>query len=127
MRRIIARESDDQKALAQLLDTIRLNGRPLLWCHVPNEGKRDKLYAVELQRRGVKPGVLDNLIFDSPPKYPKIKGVAIELKRKTGDKPTKDQLQWIYDLEERGWSVHICYGIDAAIEALRIEGYLHER
>lgn len=117
-------ESADQKALAQLLDTIRINGKPLLWCHIPNEGKRDYLYAIELKRRGVKPGVPDNLIFDSPPKFPQIKGLAIELKRADGGKTTKYQDDWLDALAERGWAAVVCHGIDECIKTLKYYGYL---
>jgi hypothetical protein len=118
-------EKDDQKALAELLDTIRLNGRPLLWCHVPNEGKRNKLYAVELKRRGVKAGVPDVLIFDPPPKCPqRYRGIALELKRTSGGKESDDQRFWRQGLQDRGWGATICYGIDDAIECLKELGYL---
>ena len=117
-------ESANQKALAQLLDTIRINGRPLLWCHSPNEGQRNKLYAIELKRRGVKPGVPDNLIFDSPPRFPQIKGLAIELKRADGGKTTKYQDDWLEALAQRGWAAVVCHGIDECIKTLEYYGYL---
>lgn len=120
-------ESADQKALAQLLDTIRINGRPLLWCHVPNEGERNVAYAVELKRRGVKPGVPDNLIFDSPPKFPKNKGLAIELKRAGGGKTTKYQDDWLEALAQRGWAAVVCHGIDECVKTLEYYGYLRRR
>ena len=119
-----ASESADQKALANLLDTIRINGRPLRWCHIPNEGKRDHLYAIELKRKGVKPGVPDNLIFDSPPRFPKIKGLAIELKRAGGGKTTKYQDDWLEALAQRGWAAVVCHGIDECIKTLEYYGYL---
>lgn len=118
-----SRESDDQKALAQLLDTIRIDGRPLLWCHVPNEGKRNIAYAVELQRRGVKAGVPDVLIFDAPPDVPLARGCAIELKRAKDGEITEHQDQWLWDLNTRGWMAIACHGIDAAIQALEDLGY----
>ncbi len=119
----IAKESDDQKALAQLLDTIRLNGRPLLWCHVPNEGKRDPVYAAELKRRGVKAGVPDVLIFDAPPAVPEARGVAIELKRTKGGKTTESQEDWLDGLASRKWVVCTVHGISNAILALKELGY----
>lgn len=131
--KITAPESTDQKALAHLLDSIRINGRPLLWCHVPHEGKRPTynikgrqvpLYAVELKRRGVKPGVPDSLIFDSPPRFPELKGLAIELKRAAGGKTTKNQDAWLEGLAERGWAAVVCHGIDECIKTLKYYGYL---
>ena len=128
-----ASESADQKTLANLLDTIRINGKPLCWCHVPHEGKRPTvnikgkevpLYAIELKRKGVKPGVPDNLIFDSPPKFPKIKGLAIELKRSDGGKTTKYQDDWLEALAQRGWAAVVCHGIDECIKTLEYYGYL---
>ena len=120
-------ESADQKALANLLDTIRIKGKPLLWCHSPNEGERNVAFAVELKRRGVKPGVPDNLIFDSPPKFPKIKGLAIELKRAGGGKTTKYQDDWLEALAQRGWAAVVCHGIDECIKTLEHYGYLRRR
>jgi len=119
----IAREADDQKALAQLLDSIRVDGRPILWCHVPNEGRRDKLYAIELRRRGVKPGVPDVLIFDPPPECPFYAGMAIEMKTRDGTL-NNNQKAWLDGLSNLGWLVAVCYGIDEAIRALRETGYL---
>ena len=120
-----AKESDDQKALAQILDTLRIDGRPLLWMHPPNEGQRNPAYAAELKRRGVKPGVPDVLIFDPPPKFPGYRGTAIELKR-IGGKATISQFKWLEHLEDRAWAVAVVRGIDEAMDYLRQCGYMRE-
>jgi hypothetical protein len=116
----IPKESEDQKALAELLDRLGLD-----WFHVPNEGKRDPIYAVELKRRGVKAGVPDNFIFNKPPKK-EAQGLVIELKRKKGGRVDPEQDAWLQRLKKHGWHVAVCHGIDEAIQVLRELGYLPE-
>jgi hypothetical protein len=112
-------ESLDQRALAQYLDAARL-----LWMHVPNEGKRSKVYGHLLKLAGLKSGVPDNFIFNSPPNLPCCKGAAIELKRVNGGIASDEQKQWITDLENNGWVACVAYGLDDALNYLRKWGYL---
>jgi hypothetical protein len=111
-------EEQEQMAVAELLDIKKIR-----FCHVPNEGKHKVQYRVKQKRLGVKSGVPDILIFDSPPKYPNIKGLAIELKRKRGGKVSEEQEEWLDALEKRGWAAMVCYGVDGVLDALRFYGY----
>jgi len=51
-------------------------------------------------------------------------GLAIELKTKTG-RPTVEQIEWIKQLQKRGYMASICKGIDEALEL--IENYINNK
>lgn len=103
-------EDFEQRTLAN-----RLRGTDLIWCHVPNGGKRDKRVAAQMRRHGVMPGVPDILIFtpghDGKP-------TAIELKRIKSGRVSKEQKQWLVDLAECGWHTEVSKGADAAWELI---------
>jgi hypothetical protein len=80
---LIPTEEQEQETLADLLDRVKYQGRPLRWCHVPNGGKRHIGTAVKMKKAGVKAGMPDILIFDAPPAVRwAFKGAVIELKKK---------------------------------------------
>lgn len=108
-------ENIEQRRLAIFLDSTEL-----LWCHVPNGGKRSKGEAGKLKAQGTKRGVPDCLIFNTPtnPDYHNACGLAIELKRKDG-KLTRYQRQWLSALQKNGWVAAVCYGHKAAIELIQ--------
>ena len=108
-------ESAEQERLAKWLDA-----RGVLWCHVPNEGKRSPRYGAGLRRAGTKRGVPDVLIFAGRGVY---LGAAIELKRQHGGKVTDEQAEWLDRLDQLGWAAMVCRGADAAIEWLEGLGY----
>lgn len=124
-------EDIEQARLALWLDGRRINGRPLLWAHVPNGGKRHVAVARQLRAAGVKSGVPDVLIFDPPPLLPPFTtearcayvGTAIELKQAKGGRASDNQTAWLEALAERGWWVSVEHGADAAIKALEGLGY----
>lgn len=121
------KEEDIQIALAELLDLIKYEGRPLKWCHVPNGGKRHIKTAVKMKAAGVKPGIPDIIIFDPPPCYMMgSKGAMIELKRSKGGKVSDTQQEWLDYLGASGWSVAVCKGIDEALSQLGKWGYLKD-
>lgn len=104
-------EYQEQVKLAEYLDM-----KGYVWCHVPNGGNRNAVTGAKLKRQGVKPGVPDVLIFDSPDINHR--GIAIELKRKKGGRVRETQLEWLKDLSDRGWISKVTYGADEAIEFL---------
>ena len=115
-------EEDEQIKLAQYLDM-----KNYCWCHVPNEGKHKVQYRAKQARMGVKSGVPDIFIFDSPERairemvgceIKRFKGIAIELKRKKGGRVSKEQKEWLNKLEDRGWLTRVCKGADEAIDLL---------
>lgn len=115
----IPKEEQDQQALAELLDSLRL-----LWCHVPNEGKRKPQYQAKLKRLGLKSGVPDVIIFDPPPNCHNAKGAAMELKRVKGGKLSSNQESWLAELKNNGWKTAVCKGLDEAINKLKEWGYM---
>ena len=116
-------ESLEQQHLALWLDSRRVDGRKLLWAHVPNGGARSGRVGAALKKEGVKPGVPDVLVFTPPPNGSVVRGVAIELKRKTGGVASDDQKQWMADLRLNGWIASIAHGADEAIDFLTELGF----
>lgn len=106
-------EQAAQKIVCQWLDLRRL-----LYCHVPNGGKRSAIEAKIFRSLGVKPGVPDILIFDPPRRSGGYVGVALELKRERGGRVSDYQAQWHRDLADRGWLVRCYGGSHAAIDWL---------
>ena len=64
---LIPSEEHEQRALALWLDWHKI-----LWCHVPNGGERSKAVAGKLKAAGVKAGVPDVLVFETPPCGPDV-------------------------------------------------------
>lgn len=60
---------------------------------------------VKMRAAGYKKGVPDLLIME-PSHDSKYVGLALELKSATG-RLSKEQQQWLYDLQERGWEVGV--------------------
>lgn len=108
-------EAYHQITLARYLDRAGL-----LWCHVPNGGRRGKREAVELRLSGVKAGVPDVLIFT--PAYGAPKGCALELKGPKGT-ASAEQGEWLAGLARLGWAVVLAYGYEDALEQLTALGY----
>lgn len=112
-------EAEHQAEIATWLDW-----KKILWCHVPNEGKRGPAYAGMLKRIGLKSGVPDILIFKAPPAMSEYYvGCAIELKRDKKCRVTKSQKLWLDDLLTEGWLVTVCHGAEDAIRFLKDMGY----
>lgn len=114
----IPSEEQEQRTVTEWLDLHKV-----FWCHVPNGGDRNVIVARKLKLQGVKRGVPDILIFDSPPSNPDFKGVAIELKRRKGGKVGPYQAKWLDRLERRKWYVSVCRGAGEAIGLLEKLGY----
>ena len=70
--------------------------------------------AKKMKESGYKKGIPDVLIFEPRGEYV---GLAIEVKTPTG-RPSEEQLRWRKELEDRGWSAHICNGLDECLEAV---------
>ena len=113
MRNAGKSEHDEQKRVI-----LWLRKKRLLFCAVPNGGKRSKSVARRLWAEGVSPGVPDILIFDRPFHLPFVRGVAIEMKREAGGSISPEQAEWHSSLSARGWYVVTAQGADAAISTL---------
>jgi hypothetical protein len=109
----IGKEDNFQKSVARYLDSLNI-----LWCAVPNGGSRNVIEATKLKAMGTKKGVPDILIFEPKKEY---KGMAIELKVGK-NKPSEYQLEWIEQLNKRGWYCIISYDLDEVMK--EIDEYL---
>jgi hypothetical protein len=117
-------ETQEQIAVVKHLDMVKYDGRPLRFSAIPNGGKRDAKTAAILKHMGVKPGVMDLLIFDTPPNYPLMKGAALEMKKRTGGVVSDEQQDWLDYFDKNSWVTGVAHGQDEAIELLREWGYL---
>jgi hypothetical protein len=115
---IVPTEAQEMCVLAQWLDMAGV-----LYCHVPNEGKRSFAVAARLKAEGMRRGIPDILAFTPPPNHPEYRGVAIELKRIKGGKISDEQRQWIADLAKAGWCTRIALGAGDAIGFLMTLGF----
>lgn len=109
-------EDREQRALCDWLDK-----KQIIYCAVPNGGKRNMVEATMMKKSGVKAGVPDLLIFTPPPMI-EARGVAIEMKSKTG-RLSPAQGEWLERLRVCGWCVTVAYGWDEAREFLTGLGF----
>jgi hypothetical protein len=117
-------ETKEQIALVGLLNQVKYNGQPLRFAAIPNGGFRNKKNAAILKRMGVRPGVPDILIFDSPPNYPMQKGAALELKKLKGGKLSPEQIEWLDYFKNNSWVTGVAEGLNEALALLRDWGYI---
>ena len=89
---------------------------------VPNGGSRHKLEAANLKKQGVKAGVSDMLLLVSRGGY---HGVALELKKPGGKKPSANQLNFLASMKKHGYYSKTAYGAEEAIKT--IELYLNNK
>ena len=106
-----------QKAVCKYLD---LQG--YLYCSTMG-GQYQKYHSQRNKAKatGYKKGIPDIIIYEPIKKYESENeywhGLAIELKTKTG-RPTAEQVEWIKQLQKRGYMASICKGIDEALELI---------
>ena len=94
---------------------------------IPNGGLRNIRVAMKLKKEGVKAGIPD--IFLAVPRHlPNptkdvftLHGLFIEMKYGK-NKPTKEQQQWLTDLEDEGYRAEVCHSFEEAKKV--IEDYL---
>lgn len=115
----IPTEEQEQLALADLLNRLKLT-----WFHPVNEGIRKPQYAAKQKRLGLKAGIPDVIILDTPPNFPDSRGAVIELKRRKGGRLSIDQRVWLQLFQLYDWQAKVCNGIDEAIQQLKAWGYI---
>ncbi len=98
-------------------DYLRLQYPKVLFCHIANERQTTPKRGAKLKRMGVRSGMPDVMIFQykinkDTGKLTSV-GLAIELKIKP-NKPSKNQLEVLEQLNKQGWATHICYDFDKA-------------
>jgi len=84
--------------------------------HIPNGGKRYVATAKRLKAEGVKSGVPD---LCPPVARGGFHGFYIELKRTRGNKATGNQEGWLVQLAGQGYHTAVCFGWEAAAQALQ--------
>lgn len=114
-------EDSEQEQLAYTLD--RTPG--LVWCAVPNAGKRSPQLGALLKRTGLKPGFPDCIVFTRPPARPTCEGTIFEMKRSNGTfaDVSPQQREWLSLLDSMGWATFVGYGRDDALKKLVELGY----
>lgn len=111
-------ETSEQIRLAGWLDRHVVD-----WEHIPNEGKRSQKEGKILNMMGRKAGTPDIHISARVPRFPEVRGVRIELKRKHSGRASDVQLARLKRLEACGYMVQVCHGCDEAIAWLKGLGY----
>ena len=101
-------EEDEQKDFALWLDS-----QGVLWAHIPNERKASVAVLSSLARQGLKKGFPDNFIAAARGKWHVL---FIELKRvkKCLSVRSKEQREWIKQLNAAGYKAVFCYGAEEA-------------
>ena len=84
--------------------------------HIVNEGKRNKMVGLQLQKMGMKKGIPDICLPVSNGKY---NSLWIELKADKTKRLTKEQKDWIKKLNDYGNQALRCNGADEAIEIIK--------
>lgn len=98
---------------------LRLQYPKALFAHIANERQTSPQRGAKLKKMGVKAGMPDVMIFEQKPISTDegtcflSPGLCLELKIKP-NKPSKQQLQVLNDLEVRGWRVAVIYDFDSA-------------
>lgn len=104
------------------LDLVRwMRQRGLVFCHVPNQGGRGNDYArrgAMLRAMGLRAGMPDLLVFSRVPGRDDIRGIGIELKRRSNGSVSPQQVERHMELTDCGWLVFVSRGADYAIERL---------
>tara|TARA_R100001594_G_scaffold74595_3_gene109316 strand:- start:1027 stop:1512 length:486 start_codon:yes stop_codon:yes gene_type:complete len=114
-------ENQEQRAVVKVLREHKI---PFI--HVPNEGRRNKVNGWNLKMLGLSPGFPDLICFQSPPKFPNSKGLAIEMKRakKSSSRVSPEQKEWLKTLEQHGFICMVAFGAAEAIAKLEELGYI---
>jgi len=118
MTKITPSHSDECVALVQWFGVVYPRYAPLL-VHIPNEGRMSKWQGAKLNREGRRAGFPDYLLLIPRGSCPYL---AIEMKRRKGDKPRKEQLEYAEIITSIGAAHKFCYGWEQAADA--INGYL---
>lgn len=108
-------EKDEQKTLFEWAEYAKIKHPELaLMYHIPNGGSRHPAEAANLKAQGTKAGVPDICL---PVPRGVFHGLFIEMKygkNKLSDK----QKQWIQELLQQGYAVHVCYTFESARTAI---------
>jgi VRR-NUC domain len=102
-------EAQLQRAIC---DHLRLRAKPdVLWLHVPNGERRDKITGAKLKRMGVLAGASDFLLWHEGHSF------ALELKS-PGGRLSQAQLEFLARFNDAGGHSACAEGLDRAIAVL---------
>lgn len=109
-------ESTEQQALFQWASYNEAKHPELkLLYHIPNGGKRYKATAVRLKKEGLKAGVPDVFLSVARKNY---HGLYIEMKDRKSGTTSDSQKEWIENLHQQGYDVHVCHGWEVAKDTI---------
>ena len=83
---------------------------------IPNGGKRSIVTASILKREGCRRGVPDIILLHPSGGF---HGLAVEMKKEKGGVVSPEQKEWIKNLNDEGYSAHVCKGAESAIETIK--------
>ncbi len=101
-------EASVQSAIVQYLKAAYPN---TLYCATAGGMKTSYTQAARMKATGYVRGVPDLLIFEPRGSF---HGLFIEVKKDEKQYPTKEQKEWVIELNKRGYSAYICKGFDHA-------------
>lgn len=117
-KRIIKKgsEADVQRGIIRF---IRHYAPKTLYCATNGGVKLSYMQAARMKMTGYVAGVPDLIIFEPRGDY---HGLTIEVKRDKASKPSAVQVEWMNQLNKRGYRAVCCHSVDEAIK--EIEMYL---
>lgn len=87
----------------------------ILFCHVPNGGKRNPREAGKLKAMGTHAGMPDLLIFERKFHKDKTNTTGLYIELKVGkNKPDPAQLKTMQLMDSNGWKGAVCYTYETA-------------
>ena len=111
------KELDEQQTVAEWAEwSTRKYPELKLLYHITNEGKRSLANGAALKRAGLKKGVPDLCLPCAKGGY---HALYIEMKKDKNCKPSKDQKEWLANLNAAGNLAVVCHSADEAIETLK--------
>jgi ParB-like chromosome segregation protein Spo0J len=115
------RQRPEAQIQRALVEHLRLRAKPtVLWLHVPNGGRRDKITGMQLKRLGTLAGASDLLLWHQGNSF------ALELKAQ-GGRLSESQLEFLARFNDAGGDTAVAEGIARALECLEGWGLLRGR
>jgi VRR-NUC domain-containing protein len=106
------RRSPEAQIHRALVEHLRLRAKPdVLWLHVPNGERRDKITGAKLKRMGVLAGAADLLLWHRGNSF------ALELKA-PGGRLSEAQLAFMARFNDAGGHTAVAEGLDRGIAVL---------
>lgn len=111
IKRKIVKYGSEAAVQMAIVKYIRFQYPFALYCATAGGVKTSFMQAARLKMTGYVAGVPDLLIFEPCNGF---HGLMIEVKKDKNSYPTKQQKQWMDDLNKRGYSAHVCKSFEDA-------------